>query len=322
MKNIKHKLLFLTLFFTGVFGHAQTARINFTAPLFYPEGTAYYKGGKAFFISSVKSATIGKVAQNGAYTDFYADSSLKSGYGMKVDEKRNKLWVCTGDANYSKYADSATYKKMIRLIGIDLTTGKKTDEVDLSNLVPGRHFANDLTLDDKGNIYITDSYAPVIYKVDAHMKPGVLTQSNWFQSPDVGLNGIIWHPKGFLIAVHNTNGQLFKIDLAQPQQILKIQAKTFFPGADGLLWDAAGNLVLVQNKGVNKVFQLASTDDWKTAEVKAYTLMTDRFHHPTTATMKDGKVYVLNSKMNELTDPTAPPSKAFSLQEVRFVAAK
>lgn len=322
MKNTKHSLLLSAAIFIAAASFAQTARITFTAPLFYPEGTAYHKGGKAFFVSSVKTGTIGKVDEKGMYTDFYADSALKSGYGMKVDEKRDKLWVCTGDANYSKYSDSATYKKMIKLIGLDLSTGKKTDEVDLSGLVPGKHFANDLTLDDKGNIYITDSYAPVIYKVDAQMKPSVLTQSDWFGSPDVGLNGILWHPKGFLIAVHNSNGQLFKIDLAQPQQILKIQSKAFFPGADGLLWDAAGNLVLVQNKGVNKVFQLASADEWKTAELKAYTLMADRFHHPTTATLKDGKVYVTNSKMNELTDPTAPPSKEFSLQEVRFVPAK
>lgn len=301
---------------------AQTARINFKAPLFYPEGTAYHKGGNAFFVSSVTTATIGKVDAQGMYNEFYSNPSLKSSYGMKVDEKRKKLWVCTGDANYSKYADSATHKKMIKLIGLDLSTGAKTDEVDLSNLVQGKHFANDLTLDDKGNIYITDSYSPVIYKVDAQMKASVLTRSDLFKSEDVGLNGIVWHPDGYLIVAHNSNGQLFKIDLAQPDRVSKIQIKTFFPGADGLLWDAGGNLVLVQNKGVHKVFQLMSGDNWQTAEIKAYTLMTDRFHQPTTATMKDGKVYVLNSKMNELTDPTAPPSKEFSLQEVRFVSAK
>lgn len=319
---MKQNFIFLLPLVMWMSTAAQTLRINFTAPMLYPEGTAYSKSKNLFFVSSVKTGTIGTVDESGAYKEFYVDSSLKSSYGMKVDEKRNKLWVCTGDANYSKYADSATYKKMIRLIGLDLSSGKKTDDIDLSSLVAGKHFANDLTLDDKGIIYITDSYSPVVYKVDEQMKATVLSQNAWFSSIDVGLNGIVWNPAGFLIVAHGTAGQLFKIDLAQPERITKIQVKQFFPGADGLLWDANGNLLVVQNKGVHKVFQLSSKDNWQSAEVKASTLATDRFHQPTTATMKAGKIYALNSKMDQLSDPTAPPAKEFSLQEVRFVPTK
>lgn len=301
---------------------AQMQRINFKAPMMYPEGTAYNPAKNIFYISSVKTGTIGIVDAKGMYKPFYEDSTLKSSYGMEIDTKRNKLWVCTGDANYSKFSDSVTYKKMIRLIGLDLNTGRKTDDIDLSNLVEGKHFANDITMDDKGNLYITDSYSPVIYKVDAQQQPSVFAKSDWFKSIDVGLNGIEWHPQGFLLVAHNTTGQLFKVDMAQPERITKIQMKTFFPGADGLLWDAEGNLVLIQNKGVNKAFQLVSKDNWQSAEVKAYTLVADRLHYPTTGTLNNKKVYVLNSKLNEVTDPTVPPSKEFSLQQVRFVAAK
>lgn len=301
---------------------AQTPRINFKAPMLYPEGTAYHPAKNIYYVSSVKTGTIGTVNVNGVYQPFYEDSTLKSSYGMEVDVKRNKLWVCTGDANYSKYTDSATYRKLARLISLDLQTGRKKDDIDLSNLVEGKHFANDITMGDKGNLYITDSYAPVIYKVDAQMKPNVFARSDWFKSEDVGLNGIEWHPKGFLIVAHNTSGLLYKIDMAQPERITKVQMKTFFPGADGLLWDAEGALVLMQNKGANKIFQLTSKDNWQSAEVKAYTLLEDRLHHPTTAALNNNKVFVLNSKLNEETDPTAIPSKEFSLQQVRFVSAK
>jgi sugar lactone lactonase YvrE len=321
MKERCIAMLTIGLSFYGI-AESQTTRINFKAPKLYPEGTAYYPAKKIFFVSSVRTGTIGTVDEKGTYKIFYEDPTLKSSYGMKVDQKRNKLWVCTGDANYSIYADSATFKKMIRLIGLDLNTGKKTDDIDLSNLVEGKHFANDITLDEKGNIYITDSYSPVIYKVDPQMKPGILVRSDLFKGGDVGLNGIVWSSQGYLIVAHNTKGQLFKIDLMQPGRITKIQVNTFFPGADGLLWDASGNLVLIQNKGVNKTFQLSSKDGWQSAEVKGYTLVEDRLHQPTTATMNNGQVYVLNSKMNELTDPTAMPSKEFSLQQVRFVSAK
>ena len=67
---------------------AQTPRINFTAPLLYPEGTAYYDAAGVFFVSSVTTGTIGKVDANGNYTVFYEDHSLKTCYGMKVDVAR------------------------------------------------------------------------------------------------------------------------------------------------------------------------------------------------------------------------------------------
>ncbi len=297
---------------------AQTERIVFQAPVMYPEGVAYNPVQKLFYVSSVKTGTIGSVDASGLYKKLYEDSLLKSSYGMKVDAKNNRLLVCISDGNYSKYSTPATYKKMARLISIDVATGTKKWDVNLDRLYAGNHFANDLTLDDKGNIYITDSYSPVIYKVDAQGKATVFATHEWFKSEDVGLNGIIFHPQGYLLVAHNTSGAIFKVDIKNPKLVSKVTLKTFFPGADGLLWASPNNLVLVQNKGVNKAFQLGSTDNWMSAEVKAATATADRFQYPTTATLQDGRVWLLNSKLNENTDSSTVPSKEFSLQLAKF----
>jgi sugar lactone lactonase YvrE len=316
---MKYFLILLTAITTATF--AQTPRINFKAPKFYPEGVAWDETGKHFFVGSVKTGTIATVNEAGVFKPFYEDSTLKSSFGMKVDPKKNKLWICTGDPTYSKYKDSTTHKKMIRLIALDLKTASKTDDIDLSAVIPGKHFANDLAIDATGTVYITDSYSPVIYRV-AGGKPSVLAQTPLFAGTDVGLNGIVWHKEGYLLVVNSSQGQLYKIDLSNPANITKVQQPAFFPGGDGLLWDEQGNLVLVQNEGSHKIFRLRSANNWQSCELVAATSFEDRFSQPSTATLKGNTVFVLNSKLNELTDPMAKPSEEFSLQQAIFRSVK
>ena len=75
---------------------------------------------------------------------------------------------------------------------------------------------------------------------------------------------------------------------------------------------------MVKNKGVNKAFQLSSPDNWGTAEIKAATAAEDRFQYPTTATLEHSNLWLMNSKINELSDPSVTPSKIFSIQLVNF----
>jgi len=293
-------------------------KIEFEAPKIYPEGVTYHAGQNVFYVSSVTEGTIGKIDNAGKYQVFYRDSTMKSSFGMKVDAKRGRLWVCIADPNYSRFSDSATFKKMSRVIALDLNSGKKLASIDLAELVPGKHFANDLALDEKGNVYITDSYTPVIYRIDKNDKVSVFAKHDLFKSVAIGLNGIVVHPKGFLLTVNNGNGTILKVDLKNPADVQKVKTDVFFPGADGLLLNRENNLVLIQNKGVNRVFEIKSSDEWKTAKVIASTKVEDRFQNPTTSTMSGDKIYILNSKLNELADSTKTPSVKFSVQVAKL----
>ena len=79
--------------------------------MLYPEGITADGATSGFYVSSVIDGTIGKVDAQGNYRKWYVDSTLKSSFGMKLDEKKNLLWVCVGDPNYSKFKDSTTFKK-------------------------------------------------------------------------------------------------------------------------------------------------------------------------------------------------------------------
>lgn len=296
----------------------QTEKIKFIAPKLYPEGVAIDEKQNVFYVSSVTKGTIGKVDMNGKYTELYSDNSLKSSFGMKVNVKQNKLWVCISDPHHSWYSTPETFKKMSRVISIDLTSGKKVDDIDLSKLSGGNHFANDIAFDDNGNSYITDSFSPNIYKITPSGSAGIFATSDLFKSADVGLNGIVVHPAGFLIVDHNSSGTLYKVDLKNPANISRIEISSFMPGADGLLLDKQNNLIVIVNKGINRAFRFFSKDNWKSAEQNGSTATLDRFSNPTTGFLRDNNIYLLNSKMNELKDSSLTPSKEFSVQLAKF----
>jgi len=313
MKHILFSAL-IALVYTGA--QAQTQRITFKAPKLYPEGIVYNRTNGLFYVSSVTTGQIGTVDRSGNYKRWYNDKDLVASFGMKVDPSGKLLWVCLADpdTSYSKITSPATFKKMARLIAIDLKTGKKSKDIDLSTLFNGSHFPNDLCFDQDGNIYVTDSFSPVIYKVNTNGKASLFAQNELFGSEDIGLNGIVCHPGGYLLVNNNGNGSILKVPLAKPTEVSIVKVAQHFPGADGMLLDGQKNLILIQNKSVDKIFQLSSTDNWVNAKVDLATKIVDRFAKPSTGTFRQDKVWILNSKLNELSDPTKPPSKEFSIQ--------
>ncbi|GAA4321835.1 SMP-30/gluconolactonase/LRE family protein [Mucilaginibacter gynuensis] len=324
MKMLKNILTATIICVSGTLLMAQTPRITFKADKLYPEGVALDPATGTYYVGSVKTGTIGTVDQQGNYKEFYKDKDLISSFGMKVEPGKNKLWVCLADpdSNYSTHSSPATFRKMARLIAIDLKSAKKIADIDLSKTYNGKHFINDLCFDGKGNIYLTDSFSPVIYKVDAAGKATVFAENELFKSIDIGLNGIVYHPGGYLLVDHNSSGTIIKVPISNPNTASIVKIKTLFPGADGLIIDDQQNLILIQNKGVNKVFKISSVDNWSSAEVKEATGGTDRFAQPSTGVVGAGKVWVLNSRLNELSNPTLVPSKEFSLQLAVFQPVK
>lgn len=295
-----------------------TQRISFTAEDSYPEGIAYDSLRRVYYVSSARLGTIGKVTPGGIYSALYSDNSLKSSYGIKIHPDGKRLFVCAGDANYSKFTSPDTRAKMARVLVIDIETGRKVSDIDLSTLKPGKHFPNDLTFDASGNAYITDSFAHAIYKVDTNNNTTLFASDEKFITEGIGLNGIAFHKGGFLIVDNSATGMLYKISLNNPKNVTHIKVDQFFMGGDGLLLNAPDTLTVVVNGGNDKIFKLFSTDDWKSAKLAATTLIADRFTYPATATSNAGQVWVMNARFNELLDSNAVPAKQFAIQKAVF----
>lgn len=287
--------------------------IAFTATQAYPEGIAWSPAQNAFFVSSIRLGVIGKVSPQGRYSAFIRDDKLVSSVGLQLDSRRNLLWVAVGDLGNSVRSSAATQGKLAAVAAYDATTGELRAYHDLGGLVEGGHFANDLALDAQGNVYVTDSFSPVIYRVDTHGKASVFVRNELFTGEGFNLNGIVYHADGYLLVAKHNSGELFRVSTNGPREVRRVQLPEALKGADGLLLRAPNRLTVVQNSGADRVVELVSNDGWQSAAIESSSKSAMSF--PTTATLADKHLYVLNSRLDTLLTKDVPRVSEYLLQK-------
>ncbi len=277
--------------------------IIISKPALYPEGIDYNPITDKFIVGSFREGAVYEVDLDGNATVLIQDNRLNSVLAVRVDVKQNRLLVVNSDIGNSVRAYSKGPKKLAALAIYDLTTGKEIQYINLGKLMPNEyHLANGMTLDSEGNVYITDSFAPIIYKVDIDGKASVFTYSNKFLGEGIGLNGIVYHPDGYLIVVKKDDGQLFKISLDNNRGISTIKTNQKFVGGDGLVLTTNDELIVIANRASGQitetVFLISSNDNWQSAELK------DQYNfgmvYLTTGTIRKNKLYVMHSKLKAL----------------------
>jgi sugar lactone lactonase YvrE len=215
-----------------------------------PEGVAFDKRTRAFFVSSTGDGTIyrGTLDQR-TLTPFIAGAQGRSATGLKVF--RGRLYV----------AGAATGTISV----YDIATGNLLALFDTKGGNPAATFINDLVVTRRGDVFATDSARPVIYHLSAAEIAAGTPAGKPIDPSDVistapeipfdaspgafNLNGIAARGDGRrLIVVHSGTGQLFSIDVgASGRSIREIKVDGGpFPNGDGLLFDR-GRLLVVQN---------------------------------------------------------------------------
>jgi len=300
------------------------ANYNLTENSLYPESFVYSEANEKIYVGAYFKGKILTVDLFGNTSDFITDETLVAVVGMAIDEKNNRLLVCNSDAGISMRSDNSTIGQLAQIIAYDLTTGDKLKTIDLSALYPGGHFLNDLVLDKDGNIYVTDSFSPVIYKIDQYDTPSVLVTDAQFEVPQgtFGLNGIVYHPDGYLIVGRSFGGTVYKVSLAATSIVEEITLSTSVNSLDGLLLSDDNTLMLVSNYFAGPVFdeaiyKIETTDNWSTANVVDSFKNLDGFY-PTSLEMINNGLFVNYGFFPELVDPTSAPNNRFTLQKIQF----
>jgi sugar lactone lactonase YvrE len=259
--------------------------INIKLDNLFPEGIEYNPTNDTFLISSLGGGGVYAITLDGRFSAFVQDQRLKATAGLHVDVRNNRLLVASTDLSGNGPVGLGIY---------NLSDGGAIDYVDLTGLTQGRHFINDVAVDDRGNAYVTDSFAGAIYRVDARGKASIFLQDPSFQG-DFVLNGIDYNPDGYLVAVRAPG--LIRIPLDDPQNFRDLRSKWDYSGADGLHFLPDGNLLVVSNSQ-GKVFAIASDDQYQSATPIG------RFDtgtvFPTTVAARGEEIYVLYAHLDKM----------------------
>lgn len=244
---------------SGTGGHPD--RIVAERGGFIPEGIDYDTTNSRFLTGSLAEGTVYQVTDSGALVPVVVDDMLEGSVGIEVDEPRNRLLVTN-----TRFGDSTG---SARLGFYELGNGARIAMVDLAASIPdlpadASFFANDVAVSTAGTAYVTDSRMKVVYRVDRYYQASVLI--DFGRDAPFGLNGIEYHPAGYLLLVSPATGQLIKVPVDSPQSWRFVDLDFPATGGDGIVWASDGALAVVSNNRSN-VLKYRSDDHWRSARL-------------------------------------------------------
>jgi hypothetical protein len=247
-----------------------------------PEGVVFDKRSKAFFVSITGDGAIYRgTLGSDTVSPFIAGEAGRNAVGIKV--RRGKLYVAGGPSGSITVYDLAT-----RQVVAQFETG-------------AGGFLNDLVVTDRGDVFVTDSFRPILWHVTAKQ---VRAGSGAPQALDVSeipyegggqfnVNGIVRASARRLVVVDTNSGKLFGIRLGKHRSSIRsideIEGATV-SGGDGLLRDR-GRLVVVQGSPAQLAFLKLRHG---TATLKR-TQTSDKLRGPSTVARARGLYLVVNA---------------------------
>ena len=315
--------------FASVFGrlyeNAQprgALRIVATLPdsTFWPEGVDYDPVTGSYFLASVRHRTVAELRRDGSlrYLWYPDQRDLGAILGVRVDRKRHVLWATTsGIPQAEGYlpADST----IAALLEIHIDDGAIVRRWSLPP-VPGGHVLGDLAVGPDGDVFLTDSNQPVLYR----LRSGGDTLEHFTHPLFRSLQGLAPSPSGRDLYVADYSHGLLRIELSSHsvRRVADAPRSTSL-GCDGLVWDR-GAIVCVQN-GVTPprvVRMVLDASGDRIARVDVLAQDAARAPEPTIGTISGREfVYVANSLWDEF-DESGRLRPGARLTRARVVGVK
>jgi sugar lactone lactonase YvrE len=204
-----------------------------------PEGMAWDARGKRWFISSVRTGEILAIGADGN-VQTVADAPWGV-FGMAVDAKRGVLWA-TSAAMPQVEDFRAEDKGKSALLRIELATGKVIETLRVADEVA--HHFGDVAVAADGEVYVSDSASPVIFRVATTADGGTLEP--FLRGPFQSMQGMAAARNTLYVADYSAG--IFAIDLrTRDAHALRVPPNAALLGVDGLYFVNDRTLIGTQN---------------------------------------------------------------------------
>lgn len=209
----------------------------------WPEGVDYDPRTGDFYLASVRRRTIARVARDGSTRELWPSDIRGIGamLGVRLDPVRRVLWATTsGLRQMHGYApaDSA----IAAILRIDQRSGRIERRWDLP-VITGGHVLGDVTIGPRGEVYVSDSNEPVLYRI----RPGTDTLERFRHPLFRGLQGMAVSPDGRFVYVADYALGLLRVRTSDGTVVRLADAPASTSlGCDGIVLHR-GAIVAVQN---------------------------------------------------------------------------
>ena len=267
----------------------------------FPESITSTSDG-ALFVGRLGDGGIVRVKPRTAESTVFVQpgaAGSRSILGVFADEASSTLWACSNDL--SALGGPATGSDTgSALKGFDLKTGDGKRSVSL----PGSHaFCNDITVDGKGSVYVTDSANPTILKLSAGATTfDVFAQDSAFSAPQsggAGLDGIAFGSDGNLYVTTYTAGELLRVEVkdGRARRVTKLSGNRHLQFPDALRSLGDNSFLLIEGSG--RLVRVVIRGD-----AFAVTPIHDGFVTPTSVTRIGTTAWVSEGQLALFFDPS------------------
>jgi hypothetical protein len=272
----------------------------------FPEGIAYQEGTDRFYVGSTTDGTIfrGKLPRRpmSSFLPGGADGRTTA-LGMKVGSPE-RLFIAGGGTGAVWVYDTKT-RRLIR---------------KFESGFAGQQFLNDLVIAKSGDVFVTDSNRPVLYRIPAaavvrSASPGALeawldfTSTTLVYEAGFNLNGIVATQDGkYLVVVQSNTGKLFRIEIAT-KTVAPIDLAGQPVMGDGL-WLRGRTLFAVARPSIVKI---RLSGGLGSGEVISRT-SPGSLAFPTTLAIARGRMLVVNSQFDKRAGSPVLPFTVSSIE--------
>ena len=287
---------------------APIARSHVVASLsdstFWPEGVDYDPRTHRYYIGSVRHRTIAEVVNGKVTRELWPREKAGIGavLGVRVDTIRGVLWATLAGVPQMEGFTPAD-SSIAAIVRVRIADGAIERRWDLPPASSG-HALGDVVLGPAGDVFVTDSNDPVLYRLRSGSDTLEAIRHPLFRS----LQGMAAPPDANVLYVADYSHGMLRVDLATGAVTrLDDAPSTTSLGCDGLAW-YDGSIVAVQNgvapaRIMRFVLDGAGTRIERAEVLDRNTVVADE---PTIGTIVGGEfVYVANSQWEKFTESGA-----------------